>query len=357
LKKERAVLQQQLETKQNELNSVLEEKEGLTKQIESFTAERNNYIQKMADERAEFEDKANAFLIQEKAKLQFKLDALERQKQNLEKQLTQRTEEVKEANAKGKATTGDVKAKLEMLRAENENLSKRLEAATLDIQRLTRQLEEKEEESREISKLEEQLEAHATTAKSQLETIRSIDRSHRETLEQKETLEGQISHLNKTIEDLQMTIENLQHQFGLLQVELQERTQQCSLLEDRNGQLEIEIEELKVEVQTASEELSAARRNAQVSQEKLEAAMKEREDQISKIERLEAQQMKLGKKLDTIKRTASIKNPITPVSQALFSFRLGLNFLSRMTEPFLKRQSSPPERHADLPAVPRLPQR
>jgi chromosome segregation ATPase len=154
-----------------------------------------------------------------------------------------------------------------------------------------------------------------------------------------------------------MTIENLQHQFGLLQVEMQERTQQCSLLEDRNGQLEIEIDELKVEVQTASEELSAARRNEQVSKEKLEAAMKEREDQISTIERLEAQQMKLGKKLDTIKRTASINNPITPVSQALFSLRLELIFLSRMTEPFLKRQSSPPERHADLPAVPRLPQR
>jgi chromosome segregation ATPase len=313
-----ATLHKQHEAKQGELNSVLEEKEALAKRIEGFDAERNTYIRKMAAERADVEEKANTFLVHERAKLRFNFDALERQKQNLERQLMQQNEELREAKLQaGNAKDRDINAKIEKLRAENADLGLRLEVATLESQRLTRLLDEKEDDHQDVLKLEEQFEEQTATIAAQLETIRSIDRNHRESLEQKDALEAQVVHYTATIHGLHMTVENSRCQVEQLQLELGERTQQCSVLGDRNGQLEVEIEELKAEIQTISEELSGARRLAQVSQEKLEAAMKERDDQGSKIEFLEAEQKELSRKLDKIKNNSFWKKQIFTVRQPL----------------------------------------
>ncbi|KAA8909660.1 hypothetical protein FN846DRAFT_941751 [Sphaerosporella brunnea] len=298
LKKELALLQQLVQAKENELKLSLEHTDLLGKQIEGFDAERGAYIQKAATERAEFEEKANAFLIQEKSKLQFKLDALELQLKNA---LAGRAEESEETRSTVEGQ-GEGKTKLEELTAENSDLAKKLEAATLDIKRLSRLVDEKDEELQEAAKLEEQVEEQVTIITSHLETIRSIDRTHRQSLDQKEALEIQVAHLKTTNDELLVKLENLNRQVDQLQLELQERTQQCSTLEDRNGQLEIESDELKREVQTISDELSAARRRARVSEEKLEAAMKDRDEQQSKIEILEKQQRAMNKKLDEIKK-------------------------------------------------------
>jgi len=243
-------------------------------QLETLKAEKElleQKIKQMVGERKEVEETGHAHRAQLTMKLQSRIDGLEMQKENLCRQ-------VKETQL---ISTGSRQAEVENLKSENSDMQTKLELFGAELRRLSLMFEEKEkviiekeelcarleEDAQDVTLLEQRIAEQASKISSHMETIRSIDRDRKKTLQEKEALEAQIESLEQ---------------------EKHELLGRVSTLGNRNEQLEVAIEENKGKIQTLEGKFISAQQYSERLQENLDIAIKEVDGQRKQIELVNA---------------------------------------------------------------------